>query len=585
LTFSFKEEIILTAQGKLLLEIKDLSVTYDHVHPPVKAVDDISIQLGKHECLGIIGESGCGKSSLALGIGGLIKGDEGTVSGKIIYNGENLVGLPESKLRKYRWQEIALVFQNSLEVLNPVLKIKEQVGEPIKTHYKLSSAEVDQKVVKLLEMVGLDPNWRHQYPHQLSGGMRQRVLVAMALSCNPKLLIVDEPTTALDPLSKNEILQLLQNLQKKLGFTMIIISHDLGVVKKLTSRLITMYCGGIVESGITSEVLKNPMHCYTRGLLNSSPNLFKFKDLWGIEGEPVANDSVKGCAFYSRCCQSEESCNHSRPPLKYVALERMVACHKGGIETFLKAEGIKKTYKLKNMEIKAVNEVGLEIKSGEVIALVGESGSGKSTLAHILAGVLKADQGNIFYKNRKIEGRWATKMIGGMQIIFQDPFSATSDRLSVLDVVKEPLDIIKWGNKKEREAEAVMALQKVQLPVSDEFINRYCHALSGGQRQRVAIARSLVTKPKLLIADEVTSMLDPSTQANLLRELKGLQNRNGFAMLYITHDLHLARKVADKVYVMYQGKIVEQGVSFEIFERPEHVYTQQLLRESFRDLI
>jgi peptide/nickel transport system ATP-binding protein len=575
----------LLAENKCLLEIKNLSITYDHVHPPVRAVDGVSIQLRKHECLGIIGESGCGKSSLALGITGLIKADEGVVAGEIIYKGKNLVGLPEKEMKEYRWKEIAMVFQNSLEVLNPVLNIKEQIGEPLKTHYHLSSAEIDQRVVKLLEMVGLSPHWRYHFPHQLSGGMRQRVLIAMAISCNPKLLIVDEPTTALDPLSKNEILQLLQNLHKELGFTMVIISHDLGVVKKLTSRLVTMYCGRIVEAGITSEVLKNPLHCYTRGLLNSSPNLFKYKDLWGIEGEPATGYSADSCAFYPRCCQSEESCGNSRPPLRYVAIERMVACHKGGVETFLRANGIKKTYRLKNMEIEAVKDASLEIKSGEVVALVGESGSGKSTLAHILVGVLKADSGKIFYKNKKVEGRWATKMLEGMQIIFQDPFSATSDRMSVLDVVKEPLEIIKWGNREKREEEAIKVLQKVQLPVSDDFLNRYCYALSGGQRQRVAIARSLITRPRLLIADEVTSMLDPSTQANLLRELKGLQNRNGFAMLYITHDLHLARKVADKVYVMYRGEIVEEGVSFEVFEKPEHIYTKQLLQESFRDLV
>jgi peptide/nickel transport system ATP-binding protein len=577
---------VLTVENKYLLEIKNLTVTYGHVHPPVKAVDGVSLQLRKSECLGLIGESGCGKSSLALGITGLIKGDEGSVSGEILYNGQNLVGLPESKLKAYRWREIALVFQNSLEVLNPVLKIGEQVGEPLKTHYRLSSAERDHRVVKLLEMVGLDPHWRHHYPHQLSGGMRQRVLVAMALSCSPKLLIVDEPTTALDPLSKNEILGLLQGLQKKLGFTMLLISHDLGVIKKLTSRVMTMYCGRIVEAGLTSEVLRNPRHCYTRGLLNSSPNLFKYKDLWGIAGEPATAAAPNGgCAFYTRCCQSGENCSRARPALEYVGLERMVACHKGGIETFLRAEGIKKAYKLKNMKVEAVKEAGLEIKSGEVIALVGESGSGKSTLAHILVGVLKADAGQIFFKNKKVKGRWATKMMGGMQIIFQDPFSATSDRLSVREVVREPLDIIRWGGKEEREAEVNRVLQMVQLPVDADFLNRYCHALSGGQRQRVAIARSLITRPKLLIADEVTSMLDPSTQANLLRELKGLQNRNGFAMLYITHDLHLARKVADKVYVMYQGDIVEEGVSFEIFEKPAHFYTKQLLQESFSDLI
>lgn len=573
----------MSADSKLLLEIKNLSVTYDAANPPVRAVDGVSLQLRKGESLGIIGESGCGKSSLALGIMGLIK--QGAVAGEIIYSGHNLAGLPEKKLRKHRWQDIALVFQNSLEVLNPVLNIGEQIGEPLRTHYSLAAEEIDRRVVKLLAMTGLEPDWRHCYPHQLSGGMRQRVLLAMALSCDPEVLIVDEPTTALDPAGKNELLQLLQKLQKKSGFAMILISHDLGTVRKLTSRVMTMYCGRVVESGITSEVLKNPMHCYTRGLLNSSPNFFKYKDLWGIGGEPPPGGSSEGCAFYPRCCQGDASCGRSRPPLKYIALERMVACHKGGIETFLRAEGIRKEFLLKNKEIKAVKGVGLTIRSGEVAALVGESGSGKSTLAHILAGVLQADAGQVFFKAKKVEGRWATKMLQGMQIIFQDPFSSTSHRMKVLEVVREPLDIIKWSSVPAREAAAVEALQTVQLPTAPDFVNRYCHSLSGGQRQRLAIARALVTKPKLLIADEVTSMLDPSTQANLLRELKGLQNRRGFAMLYITHDLHLARKIADKVYVMYQGEIVEAGVSFEIFEDPQHFYTRRLMSEAFSDLV
>ncbi len=567
--------------SKPLLEINNLSITYNQTHSPVKAVDDVSLKLRGGESLGIIGESGCGKSSLVLGIMGLIK--QGSVTGEIIYGGQKLSGLPEKKLRHYRWKNIALVFQNSLEVLNPVLSIGEQVGEPLRAHCNLTTAELDRKVVKLLEMTGLKADIRHYFPHQLSGGMRQRVLLAMALSCEPDLLLVDEPTTALDPASKNEIVKLLQKLQRKFNFSMIIISHDLTVIKKLTSRVMTMYCGQVVESGITSEVLKNPMHCYTRGLLNSSPNFYKYKDLWGIGGE-MSTGVSSGCAFYPRCSQGEESCTRSRPPLKYVALERMIACHKDGIQTFLRAERIKKSYILNNKEIEAVKGVSLEIRSGEVVALVGESSSGKSTLAHILAGVLPADDGRIFYKNKRIEGTWATKMFpGGMQIVFQDPVSATSHRLKVVEAVREPLDIIKWGSKKEREEEVIKVLDTVGLPTSLNFIQRYCYALSGGQRQRVAIARALVTKPDLLIADEVTSMLDPSTQANLLRELKGLQNRNGFAMLYITHDLHLARKIADKVYVMYQGEIVETGVSFEIFENPEHVYTKKLLRDAFKD--
>ncbi len=571
----------MTAESTSLLLVNELSITYNGVSPPVKAVNNISLKLKKGENLGIIGESGCGKSTLALGIMGLIK--NGSVKGNILYKDLNLVGLPDDKLRHYRWKEIAMMFQNSLDILNPVLTVEEQVGEPLRFHCHLTPQEIDERVVHTLEMVGLDPAWRTAYPHQLSGGMRQRVLLAMALICEPELLIVDEPTTALDAASKNDIFELLQNLQKQLNFAMILISHDVAFVSQLTSMLITMYCGQAVEYGRTSDVLKNPMHCYTRGLLNSSPQFFKYKDLWGISGEPPGEGApLKGCPFAPRCCQSAEGCGKSRPQLRYVALERRVACHKGGIETFLKAEGIKKNYRVGEKSIEAVRGADLEIRSGEVVALVGESGSGKSTLAHILAGVLPADEGSVFFRGKKVENHWATKMIGGMQIIFQDPFSATSHRMQVLDVVKEPLEIMKWKSTAERNKAAGEALQAVRLPVTPEFLQRYCYSLSGGQRQRVAIARALITRPNLVIADEITSMLDPSNQANILRELKGLQNRFGFAMLYITHELHLARKVSDKVYVMHRGEIVEKGSSSVIFEKPEHFFTKQLFKEAFR---
>lgn len=570
----------MAAKSKSLLEIDELTITYNSVSPPVKAVNNVSLSLRNGENLGIIGESGCGKSTLALGVMGLIK--DGSIEGNILYNDLNLVGLPDDKMRHYRWKKIAMMFQNSLDILNPVLTVGEQIGEPLRFHYQLPPQEIDERVVQTLEMVGLDPDWRTAYPHQLSGGMRQRVLLAMALICEPELLIVDEPTTALDAASKNDIFQLLQNLQKQLGFAMILISHDVAFVSQLTSLVMTMYSGQVVEYGRTSDVLKNPMHCYTRGLLNSSPQFFKFKDLWGISGEPPGEGSpLKGCPFAPRCCQSSESCGKSRPELRYVALERQVACHKGGIETFLKAEGIKKKYMVGQKVIEAVKGTDLEIRSGEVVALVGESGSGKSTLAHTLVGVLPADEGSVFFRGKKVENHWATKMIGGMQIIFQDPFSATSHRMQVLDVVKEPLDIMKWEDTETRNEAAYRALQAVHLPVTPDFLQRYCYSLSGGQRQRVAIARALVTKPNLVIADEITSMLDPSNQANILRELKGLQNKFGFAMLYITHELHLARKVSDKVYVMHEGEIVEKGSSSDIFEKPEHLFTKQLFKEAF----
>ena len=564
-----------------LLKVEDLTVTYTGSPKAVRAVDRVSLALRQGECLGLIGESGCGKSSLALAIMGIIK--QGSVSGRIMYKGVTLSSLPERDLKKYRWKQIAMVFQNSLEVLNPVLTVGEQVGEPLRSHYGLSAEEAERKVIELFRTVSLDPEWRRGYPHQLSGGMRQKVLLAMALACEPNLLIVDEPVTSLDPATKNEIMSRLKASQNRLGFSLLLISHDLALIRNLTSRILTMYCGQIVEAGPTEEVLAHPAHTYTRGLLNSSPTFFKYKDLWGIGGEPPLPGSVTGCPYALRCCQAERSCRLSRPELKYIAPDHMVACNKGGIETSLKATGIKKTYKLGSKKIEAVKGVGLEIRSGEVVVLVGESGSGKSTLAHILVGVLRGDSGKVFYRGKEVTGRWATKMFGGMQIVFQDPFSSTSHRMRVLDVVKEPLDIIKWNRNSEREEEARKALRKVRLSVSEEFLDRHCYALSGGQRQRVAIARALVTRPRLLIADEITSMLDPSTQANLLRELKGLQNDEGFAMLYITHDLHLARKVADKVYVMHEGRFVESGASFEVFDNPEYDYTRKLMKEAFED--
>lgn len=566
-----------------MLEIKNLSVEYRGVCPPVVAVDDISLKLAEGESLGIIGESGCGKSSLALAVMNLLKDAE--ISGEIIYNGVNLPGLSQGEMRSYRWREIAIVFQNSLEVLNPVLRIEEQIKETMKYQSGLSPGDSERRFLELLNTVGLDLKWRGSYPHELSGGMRQRVLIAMALSCEPKLLIVDEPTTALDPISKEEIISLLLRLQAERKLTMIVITHDIGAASRLTKKIVTMYCGRIVEAGPSLELLRSPLHCYTRGLLNSSPNLFKYKDLWGITGEVPVGNREDGCVFFPRCCQRDESCRKKRPPLNIMADGRMVACHKGGIETFLEASDITKTYKSGSLEVDAVKNAAMRIRSGEVVALVGESGSGKSTFAHCLAGVFKADSGEILFRKNPVRGNSATSIPEGMQIIFQDPFSATSHRLKVIEVVREPLDIMKWKSPAEREEKAVEAIKTVQLPYSPDFLNRYCYALSGGQRQRLAIARALVTDPVLLIADEVTSMLDPSTQANLLRKLKELQNSRGFAMLYITHDLHLARKIADKVYVMYKGEIVESGAAFQVLDDPKHDYSRKLLGEAFLSLV
>ncbi|MCK5100887.1 MAG: ABC transporter ATP-binding protein, partial [Desulfobacteraceae bacterium] len=473
------------------------------------------------------------------------------------------------------------VFQNSLEVFNPILTIGEQIIEPIKNHTDLSSREAGLHMRHLLELTGLDPEWADGYPHQMSGGMRQRALIAMAISCDPEFLIIDEPTTSLDPQSRNSILQLIRELQKKIGFSLIMISHNLAALREMTSRVVTMCCGQIVEQGITTDVMRNPMHCYTRGLLDASADFFKYKDLWGIKDTIAKNTRPKSCIFYSRCCQSEENCKKQRPNLQDISAERKVACHKGGIETLLSAHGIQKTYRFKNRTIPAVKGADLKIKSGEIVALIGKSGSGKSTLAHMLVNIFSPDKGEIIFMGKKVNGFEITKKMGGMQIVFQDPFSSTSHRMRVLDIVKEPLNIIKWKTQEDRNMKSIAAISIAGLPCSEEFLQRYSHTLSGGQRQRLSMARALVTNPKLLIADEVTSMLDPSTIANMLRELKGLQNMHGFSMLYITHDFHLARKIANRAYVMSEGSIVESGPAFEIFERPVHPVTISLMSSSF----
>jgi peptide/nickel transport system ATP-binding protein len=549
-----------------MLEVDQLSIVYDRVRPAVPAAVDISFSLGAGESLGIIGESGCGKTTLALGLMRLL--NEAHIRGQVRFQGRDLNALSYARRRRYRWRHMAMVFQNSLEVFNPVIPLGEQLAEPLRTHLGIDRRAARSRVSEMLAMTGLNPAWQDSYAHQLSGGMRQRALIAMALGCGPDLLIVDEPTTSLDPESRREILDLLETLKQQMGFALILISHNLPAVQRLTTRLMTLYAGRVVEAGRTADLLRNPLHPYTRGLINAAPDFFPFKDLWGIPGAPPRPGETAGCAFAPRCCQAADRCRQSRPPLTPAGVERQVACHQGGIQTVLQTVGLAKTYHVGGRVIEALKGVHLTVRRGEVAALVGPSGSGKSTLAHILVRVLAADAGEVRFLGRRVLGREATAVMGGIQIVFQDPGEAVSQRLTVLEAVREPLDILGWQDRPRRDAKAAAALSAVHLPVSPDFLARTCHALSGGQRQRVAIARALVTDPVLLVADEITAMLDPSTQAVILRELKGLQQNRGFSMLFITHDIHLARKTADRVYVLDQGRLAAQGAAFEILAPP-----------------
>lgn len=561
-----------------LLSIKNLIVKYKSDREVISGVNDISLSINKGESLGVIGESGSGKTSLAMAIMGLIKGPS-EVKGNIFFKGRDINGLDKDKLNTLRWKKIAIVFQNSLDILNPLLTIHEQIYEVLIRHTDLSIEDSNERINELLLKVGLTLDLAQSFPHELSGGMRQRVLIAMALSCQPELLIVDEPTSSLDMVAKNEIISLLSELYKENKFALLVISHELDTVLKLTSNISVMYSGTIVERGKTKEVIANPMHVYTKGLLNSSPAINPFGDMWGIPNkrEKVAD---QGCPFENRCTQGIAICKRQKPKLTHIAKNREVACHRGGIVTILQGKNISKTFKTKHRKIAACTNCDIEVKSGEVVALIGESGSGKTTLASILAGMLKADDGQVLFEQNPVIGNNYTSRINGIQMVLQDPFSAINENLSVREAISEPKKIIGKKSSLFIEKEVQRVLVEVQLPNDDLFMDRKCFSLSGGQLQRVSLARSLMVKPKLLIADEISSMLDPSTQANILRLLKKLQNEKGFSMLYITHDLAVARKIADRVYVMSQGKIVEDGMVSKVFSKPSNEYTQKLIGES-----
>lgn len=560
-----------------VLEVDDLKCYYRTDDSIVVAVDGLSLRLEAGEVIGLVGESGSGKTTIALSLMRLL-GDSATVSGRISYKGLDIRDLSEPEMDRLRWKEIAIVFQNSLEALNPVITIGEQVVEPMLKHGVASPKDALDRCVDLFSSVGLDPVWMDAYPHQLSGGMRQRVLLAMALSCDPDLLIIDEVTSALDAVTRREIQDLLIDLREERGCGMILISHDLSFVASLASRTVVLYAGRVVESGPTGDIINSPRHPYTRGLVHSTPDIFVYKDLWGIPGEPPSEDVRTGCPFSSRCTQAIPICDTTTPSLESCGYGREVACHRGGIASLLRANELYFQYRLPDKgALPVVDGVSLEIYEGEVLAVVGQTGSGKSTLAHILAGALRPGSGEVRFMGGPVCGGNGGHRFGGIQIVFQDPFSSTSDRFTVLNAVKEPLDINRIGTPTERLDMVSEALRLVRLPQTGQFLNRYCGELSGGQRQRVALARAMVMRPKLLIADEITSALDVSTAANVLRLLKGLQNRRGFAMIYISHDLSLTLKIADRIAVMDTGKIIEIGNAHEVVLNPHDDRTKRLV--------
>ncbi|MBQ9238709.1 MAG: ABC transporter ATP-binding protein [Treponema sp.] len=546
-----------------LLRIENLSVAYRTESGGRKehtaGIKNICFSLHAGEVCGIIGESGSGKTTLLSAIMGLLR-ERAVVRGKILYKQREIANAPEKVLRTIRFKEIGLVFQNHAEYLNPTLSIEVQLSEILKKEI-FDTVHRAKRLDELLTAVGLHPAVKKKYPTELSGGMRQRVFIDMALCLQPPLLLIDEPTTALDPESKKHILMLLKTIQRTYHTAMLLVSHDVAVIEALSDTMMVLLDGHLIEKGKTDSILDEPKHPYTFGLLQSSTYLNPWKDLWGIrEGE----SGTYSCPFYTRCTQRSVECVHYTPHIPATCTEG-AACVKGGICEILSVKNITKLFHGSAAPVKAVDNCSLRVRHGETVALFGKSGSGKTTLLRIIAGLLKKDAGDIFFLQKKIEKNNLLSLPHALQIVEQDSFSAMNPALSVEQTVAEPYMII-HGNKYAACREIVATyLKKTGLPPDEATLKKKTIFLSGGQRQKTAIARALIVQPKLLLADEITAMLDDSAQVNIMRLLKQLQYEFGFSLLLVTHNSDLVKKTADYVYCIDAGKIIREGSVRKIF--------------------
>lgn len=551
------------------LEVRGLTVSYGGL--PV--LQGLSFSLRPGEPLAVVGESGAGKTTLALSLAGLVAGE---CRGEVLLGGHNLLSMPEEGWRRVRGKEIGLVPQNVEDALHPLYPALEQVAEAVLAHLagrRPGDKEgARERAEQVLEQVGLPPGRWRLYPHQLSGGEKQRVLLAMAMVNTPRLLILDEPTASLDVLTRAGIIELIRRFSRER--LTLLVTHDLASAAALSRRVAVLYGGRIIEHGQTEAVFSSPRHPYTRGLVRSHPTLTTTKDLQGIPGR--AGRTVSGCAFHPRCTQRVSLCTSQVPEL--VSLDgRLLACHRGGVIPLLEVQGVSKSYGT----CQVLEGVSFTLYEGETLALVGASGAGKTTLARCIMGLEAPEAGEI-----RLEGQTCPMGKGGgrprdfyrrVQMVFQNPGETLDHRLNVREAVKEPLEVQGIGTEEEREERVKRALEEVELPITGEFLARYPHQLSGGERQRVAIARAVVLDPRLLIADEPTSALDASVQAKVLKLLLSLQERRGLAVLFITHDLAVARKVSDRLAVMHRGRIVEEGPTGQVLAAPRHPYTRRLL--------
>ena len=596
-----------------VLEIEDLHVHFVTSHGTVRAVEGVSYRVWPGEMVAIVGESGSGKSVSALAIMRLLPPTTSRVpSGKVRFQGRELLGLSDEEMRQIRGRDIAMIFQEPMTSLNPVLTIGLQIKEPLLIHLGMSEDEADKRAIELLTLVGItDPTSRLvQYPHQLSGGMRQRVMIAIGLACNPRLLIADEPTTALDVTIQAQILELMKDLSRRLGIAVVIITHNLGIVARYADRVNVMYAARIVESGAAEQVFSRPWHPYTRGLLGAVPRLDQPRSgrLATIEGAPPnLLAPPEGCRFSPRCPYAIDACK-TVPSEAQSSDGQRVACHRAAeIDTIagvvgaskaqsksasvkadaapvLDIRGAKKYFEVggglfaARKLVRAVNDVTIDVKPGETLGLVGESGCGKSTLGRLVLRLDDPTEGEIRFDGADLARASRDELIAvrkKMQVIFQDPYSSLNPRMTVGQIIAEPMQVHAVLPKDKIGPRVTELLQLVGL--FPYMALRYPHELSGGQRQRVGIARALAVNPRVIVCDEAVSALDVSIQGQVINLLEDLQQKLGLTYLFIAHDLAVVRHISTKVAVMYLGRIVEYAGADELFSNPRHPYTQALL--------
>jgi peptide/nickel transport system ATP-binding protein len=595
-----------------VLSIKDLHLSFGSGPGRVRAVRGVSFDIQPGEVLGVVGESGCGKSTVAFAAMGYVAPGGSITHGEILYQGRNIATMRSSEIQGLRGKEIAMIFQNPLTSLNPSMTVGEQVVEVLQHHSGMRESEAEKRAIDLFASVHLPSpeSVIHRYPHQLSGGQQQRVVIAMAMACDPALLIMDEPTTGLDVTTEATILDLVAELKEKTNAAILYITHNLGVIARVADRVVVMYSGEVAEEATVDDLFGRPRHPYTTGLLGAVPDVSRANiALRPIPGQlPRPGAYSGGCPFQPRCTYAQDICVQEHPPLDPVEDSHYARCffadqvslereevelepeHRARMadaEPVLKVNHLKKYFEQKlgmlpwssnKLVVKAVDDVSFEIGERETLALVGESGCGKTTLSSAIVGLADDVDGEMTLAGRKLEPKVKHRSKSQrqeLQIVFQNPDSSLNPAHTIYEIISRPLKLFRGNEVKGRLQEEVTSiLESVNL--HESYLWRYPSQLSGGEKQRVAIARALAANPKVIICDEPVSALDVSVQATVLNLLKKLQDEDGYSYLFVSHDLSVVRYLSHRVMVMYLGHIMEIGPTDQVFHPPYHPYTEAL---------